>query len=254
MWSDRWSLRVTGSLSDGRRQELEGASLQGFPGHPARERRPLAATSPHHKHRWDLRDDLQATIHAANPLLIPRIRASPSPHRCRETLFSLVVVVTSNIARARIRTLRVPRAPRLVDVGRIPCPVVDRRRACPEHEAAVRACVATRAAVARGEEQYRLRTPTSRSAPGLSGRLAIPMPAMRTHLPGSRVHRGHLATAGRDGVRGVCHGAAAVNLLPRARRRGADAVVGERPRLAPGPGARPKHRPARRSVRSPRLA
>jgi hypothetical protein len=80
--------------------------------------------------------------------------------------------ITINIARARIRTLRVPRAPRLIDVGRIPCPVVDRRRACPEHEAAVRACVATRAAVARREERYRLRTPTSRSAPGLPGRLA----------------------------------------------------------------------------------
>ena len=84
MWSDRWSLRVTGSLSDGRRQEFEGASLLGFRGRPARERRPLAATSLHHKHRWDLRDDLQAAIHAANPLLIPRIRASPSfnPVRC----------------------------------------------------------------------------------------------------------------------------------------------------------------------------
>jgi hypothetical protein len=168
---------------------------------------------------------------------LPHRRSTPSLHKCLRkcTVFAGLLDITTNIARARIRTLRVPRAPRLVDVGRIPCPVVDRRRACPEHEAAVRAWVATRAAVARGEERYRLRTPTSRSAPGLSGRLAIPMPAVRTRLPGSRVHRGHLATAGCDGVRVVCHGAAAVNLLPRARRRGADAVVGEQPRLAPGP-------------------
>ena len=134
-------------------------------------------------------------------------------------------------------------------------PVVDRRRACPEHEAAVRACVATRAAVARGEQRFRLRTPTSRSAPGLPGRFAIPMPAMRARLPDRRVHRRHLAPAGRDGVRGVCYGAAAVNPLSRARRRGpADAVLGERPRLASGPDPRRKHRPGRRHVRSPQLA
>ena len=138
--------------------------------------------------------------------------------------------------------------------GRIPCPVVDRRRACPEHEAAVRACVATRAAVALGEQRFRFRTPTSRSAPRLPGRFAIPVPAMRARLPGSRVHRGHLAPAGRDGVRGVCHGAAAVDPLSRARRRGTDAVLGERPRLASGPDPRRKHRPARRHVRSPQLA
>jgi hypothetical protein len=56
-------------------------------------------------------------------------------------------------------------------------------------------------------------TPTSRSAPGLPGRFAIPMPAMWARLPGRRVHRGHLAPAGRDGVRGACHGAAAVDPL-----------------------------------------
>ena len=140
------------------------------------------------------------------------------------------------------------------DLARIPCPVVDRRRACPEHEAALRACVTTRAAVARGEQRFRLRTPTSRSAPGLPGRFAIPMPAMRAPLPASRIHRGHLAPAGRDGVRGVCHGAAAVNPLSRARRRGADAVLGDRPRVASGPDPRRKHRPARRHVRSPQVA
>jgi len=132
---------------------------------------------------------------------------------------------------------------------RIPCPVVDRRRAYPEHEAALRACVAARAAVARGEQRFRLRTPTGRSAAGLPGRCAIPMPAMRARLPGSRVHRGHLATAGRDGVRGVRDGPAAVNPLSRARRRGAGAVLGERPCVAAGPDPRRKHKPARRHVR-----
>jgi hypothetical protein len=133
-------------------------------------------------------------------------------------------------------------------------PVVDRRRACPEHEAALRACVATRAAVARGEQRFRLRTPTSRSALGLPGRFALPMPAMRARLPDRRVHRGHVAPAGRDGVRGVCHGAAAVNPLSRARRYGTGAVLGERPRLASGPDRQWKPIPARRHVRSPQLA
>ena len=149
---------------------------------------------------------------------------------------------------------RVRFAPELADVGPIPCPIVDRRRACPEHEAALRACLATRAAVARGEQRFRLRTPTSRSAPGLPGRFAIPLPAMRARLPGRRVHRGHLAPAGRDGVRGVSHGAAAVNPLSRARRRGIDALLGERPRLASAPDPRRKHRPGRRHVRASQLA
>ena len=74
-------------------------------------------------------------------------------------------------------------APGRADVGRIPCLVVDRRRACPEHEAALRACAATRAAVARGEQRFRLRTPTSRSARGFPGRFAVPLPAMRALLP-----------------------------------------------------------------------
>ena len=81
--------------------------------------------------------------------------------------------------------------------------VVDRRRACPEHEAALRAGAASQAAVARGQQRFRLRRPTSRSALGRPGRFAIPVPAMRARLPGRRVHREHLAPAGRDGVRGV---------------------------------------------------
>jgi hypothetical protein len=107
-------------------------------------------------------------------------------------------------SRARPQRTRACSAPGLADVGRIPCPGVDRRRVCPEHEAALRACVATRAAVARGEQRFRPRTSTSRCALGLSGRFAISMPAMRARLPGRRVHRGHLAPAGRAGVRGVC--------------------------------------------------
>jgi hypothetical protein len=158
------------------------------------------------------------------------------------------------IARAGHARTCVWSAPGLADGERIPCPVVDRRRFCPEHEAALRACVATRAAVARGEQRFRLRTPASRSALGLPGRFAIPMPAMRARLPDRRVHRGHLAPAGCDGVRGVCHGATAVNPLSRARRGGTNAVLGERPRLASGPDPRRKHRPARRHVRSPQLA
>src|SRR5450755_3682380 len=130
---------------------------------------------------------------------------------------------------------------------RIPCRSLTDGVACPEHEAAHRACVATRAAVARAEQRFRLRTPTSRSALGLPGWFAIPMPAMRARLPDRRVHRGHVAPAGCDGVRGVRRGAAAVNPLYRARRYGTDAVLGERPRLASGPPLSPE-RPDRVSA------
>ena len=78
------------------------------------------------------------------------------------------------------------------DVGPIPWRVVDRRRACPEHEAAVRAGVATRAAVARGEQRSRLRAAASRSALGLPGWFAIPMSSMRARLRGRRVAVSHL--------------------------------------------------------------
>ena len=44
--------------------------------------------------------------------------------------------------------------------------------------------VATRASVARGEQRFRLRTPTSRSARRFPGRFAVPLPAMRALLPG----------------------------------------------------------------------
>jgi hypothetical protein len=63
-----------------------------------------------------------------------------------------------------------------------------------------------------------------------------------------------VAPAGRDGVRGVCHRATAVSPLSRARRRGIDAVLGKRSRLASGAGPRWKPGSARRHVRSPQFA
>ena len=45
-----------------------------------------------------------------------------------------------------------------------------------------------------------------------------------------------------------------VHPLSRARRRGSDAVLGERPRLASGPDPRRKHRPAPQHLPSPQLA
>jgi len=50
---------------------------------------------------------------------------------------------------------------------------------------------------------------------GLRAGATIPLPAMRARLPVSsrRVHRRHVAPAGRDGVPGVRYGPAAVNPL-----------------------------------------
>jgi len=48
--------------------------MQGFRGRPARERRPLAATSLRHKHGWSPADDLRPPNRAAKSLLSGPIR------------------------------------------------------------------------------------------------------------------------------------------------------------------------------------
>ncbi len=80
------------------------------------------------------------------------------------------------------------------------------------------------------------------------------MSSMRLRMRGRRIHRGHLAPAGHDGVRGVRHSPAAVSPLLRARGDGHDTILGERPRLAPGSDPKRQHRSAARDACATQLA